>query len=172
MPIEPDRKNWTWVLDRACPECRFDSASVPYDDVPNLLRDNAHGWSAVLARPSVRQRPDPSTWSDLEYAAHVRDAHRIFTERLRLMLADDDPEFADWDQDATAVEQRYGDQDPAVVASELASGAEVVAAAFAAVPPHRRGRTGRRSDGSVFTVESLARYFVHDPVHHLHDVNG
>ncbi|MET0318947.1 MAG: DinB family protein, partial [Rhodococcus fascians] len=167
MSIEPDRKNWAWVLDRACPECGFDSASILYDDVPNLLRNNARSWSAVLTRPTVRQRPDPSTWSDLEYAAHVRDAHRIFAERLQAMLAYDAPEFADWDQDATAVERRYGVQAPTVVASELVSGAETVAAAFAAVAPDRRSRTGRRSDGSVFTVESLARYFVHDPVHHL-----
>jgi len=34
-------------------------------------------------------------------------------------------------------------------------------------------RTGRRSDGAEFTVDTFARYFVHDPIHHLHDVaNG
>lgn len=27
-------------------------------------------------------------------------------------------------------------------------------------------------DGSAFTVESLTRYFIHDPVHHLWDVHG
>ncbi len=30
---------------------------------------------------------------------------------------------------------------------------------------------GLRSDGSAFTVESLAAYFIHDPIHHLHDVS-
>ncbi|MET0797746.1 MAG: DinB family protein, partial [Rhodococcus sp. (in: high G+C Gram-positive bacteria)] len=33
MPIEPDTKNWTWVLDSACPDCGFDSSSVEYDAV-------------------------------------------------------------------------------------------------------------------------------------------
>jgi hypothetical protein len=33
-------------------------------------------------------------------------------------------------------------------------------------------RTGRRSDGARFTVETFARYFIHDPVHHLYDVTG
>jgi hypothetical protein len=33
-------------------------------------------------------------------------------------------------------------------------------------------RSGRRSDGARFTVETFARYFIHDPVHHLHDVTG
>ncbi len=31
-------------------------------------------------------------------------------------------------------------------------------------------RPGRRSDGASFTVETFARYMIHDPVHHLWDV--
>jgi hypothetical protein len=31
-------------------------------------------------------------------------------------------------------------------------------------------RNGCRSDGVRFTVESFARYLLHDPVHHLYDV--
>ena len=31
-------------------------------------------------------------------------------------------------------------------------------------------RTGVRSDGAEFTVASFAMYFIHDPIHHLHDV--
>ena len=31
-------------------------------------------------------------------------------------------------------------------------------------------RPGRRSDGAEFTIDSLARYLLHDVVHHLHDV--
>jgi len=38
------------------------------------------------------------------------------------------------------------------------------------VQPHQYGRTGVRSDGAVFTIESFARYFLHDPLHHLWDV--
>jgi hypothetical protein len=32
-------------------------------------------------------------------------------------------------------------------------------------------RTGTRSDGAHFTVESFARDMVHDPIHDLHDVH-
>lgn len=48
--------------------------------------------------------------------------------------------------------------------------ASVLAGSFAAVPPGAWGRAATRSDGARFTIESLARYLVHDPVHHLHDV--
>jgi hypothetical protein len=48
--------------------------------------------------------------------------------------------------------------------------ARELAEAFAAVPDDAWQRTGTRSDGARFTVESFARYFIHDPVHHLYDV--
>lgn len=170
MDIVPDTKDWTWVLERPCPECGFDARSVSFDDIPNLVRDNAAGWSLVLQRADARTRPDQNTWSPLEYAAHVRDVCILFRERLALLLGEDDPVFADWDQDATALAERYGEQDPAIVAAELDDGADTVADAFATVPAEWRGRSGQRSDGSVFTVDTLARYFAHDIVHHLHDV--
>lgn len=176
MPIVPDVKDWTWVLERACPECGFDAAATTYAAVPALTRDAAVRFAAVLDRPGVRVRPDESTWSALEYGAHVRDVCRLFDKRLGLML-DGDPEgepprFPNWDQDATAVAGRYNEQDPARVAAELAEAAERVARSFESVPPERRGLRGTRSDGARFTVESFSRYFVHDLVHHLHDVRG
>lgn len=172
MTVEPDTKDWTWVIEKRCPECGFDAAAMPLADLPDLLRDNAAAWPAVLARPDVRHRPDPGTWSPLEYGCHVRDACRIFADRLELMLVADDPQFANWDQDATANEQDYGAQDPRKVADELIRNADQIARGFAAVRPDQWERTGRRSNGSVFTVATLARYFAHDPVHHLHDVGG
>lgn len=172
MTIVPDEKNWTWVLERRCEECGFDSSATPASSVPALIRENAAAWPTVLDRADVRERPDASTWSALEYGAHVRDVFRIFDVRLALMLDEDDPEFENWDQDATAVAERYSEQDPAVVAAELTAAAETLAQAFERVPADSWDRRGFRGDGSAFTVDTLARYFIHDPVHHLHDVRG
>jgi hypothetical protein len=88
------------------------------------------------------------------------------------MLTEDGPRFANWDQDVTAVQDNYAAQDPAVVAGELTAAAGVIAAHFGTVAGGQWQRTGSRSDGAHFTVESFARYFVHDPIHHLHDVTS
>lgn len=170
MVITPDTKNWTWVLERECPECGFDSTGVALADIPELLRANVEAWPAVLRRADVRVRPDDATWSPLEYSAHVRDVFRVFAGRLELMLAEDDPEFENWDQDATAVAERYSEQDPRQVETDLVAAGLALADAFARVPADAASRTGRRSDGSRFTVETLGRYLLHDPVHHLWDV--
>ena len=172
MPIEPDTKDWTWVLERPCPECGFDATALDPAQVGDLTRANAAAWQQVLARPraEVAARPDDATWSALEYACHVRDVFRIFDHRLERMLTEDGPAFANWDQDETAVAERYGEQDPEVVADELAAAGAAIADRFDAVTADQWGRTGDRSDGARFTVDTFARYFVHDPVHHLDDV--
>lgn len=172
MSIEPDTKDWTWVLERPCPECGFDASAVDVAELPGLLTRNAEGYLRVLATDAATTRPDPRTWSPTEYAAHVRDVHRLFAERLRLMLDSDDPLFTNWDQDETALAERYDLQDPAVVGPELTAAAADVAAVYAGVRDEQWQRPGRRSDGSVFTVESFGRYHLHDVVHHLWDVGG
>lgn len=172
MPIVPDTKDWTWVLTRPCLECGFDAASFDEVDVPRLIRENAAAWPYVLERDGVAGRPDDETWSPLEYAAHVRDVHRIYRERLGLMLANDDPLFPNWDQDVTAVEERYAEQDPAVVSAELVAEAAAIADAFDGVQGAQWQRRGRRSDGAAFTVATISKYYLHDVQHHLHDVEG
>jgi len=129
-------------------------------------------WRAVLRRPDAAERPDEQTWSPLEYACHVRDVFSLFDQRLNLMLDDDDARFENWDQDRTALEQDYAGADPAVVSAELTAEGEQVAESFAGVRESEWGRKGLRSNGSEFTVLTLAQYFLHDVVHHLHDVDG
>ena len=172
VPIEPDTKDWTWVVHRPCDECGFDAAAVPRHLVSERIRENAQAWREVLAGDPelVRARPSNDRWSALEYGCHVRDVFLRFRERLTLMLTEDDPTFANWDQDRTAIEGRYHDQDPAEVAAELLYAARKLADAFDVVTGPQWQRTGGRSDGARFTVESFARYLLHDPVHHLHDV--
>jgi hypothetical protein len=171
VTIEPDTKNWTWVLDRPCPECGFDTRAFAREQVGSLLLDNAAEWQRLLAAaPDPAHRPTPSQWSLLEYACHVRDVFRRYDERLQLMLAQDGPQFANWDQDKTAVEERYGEQDPATVSTELGAAVVPLAARFDGVRDDQWSRTGHRSDGASFTIDSFARYLMHDPVHHLWDV--
>lgn len=170
MPIVPDDKDWTWVLERPCPECGFDASTQPSTAVADGLRDNAAAWRPLLDHPDAARRPSDDRWSALEYACHVRDVFRLYDERLALMLHEDDPTFANWDQDRTAVEDRYANQDRAVVVGDLEAAGGRLADSFAAISGDQWERTGNRSDGARFTVDTFARYLLHDPVHHLWDV--
>ncbi|MGH2807317.1 MAG: DinB family protein [Actinomycetota bacterium] len=170
MPIVPDTKDWTFVLERVCDECGFDVRSFPREQVGDMLRANAGRWPTLLVHPDVRRRPSDDRWSGLEYACHVRDVFRLYDYRLDLMLTQDDPDYPNWDQDAAAIEGDYQTQDPDAVAGEIEAAARSLAAHFDVVAGERWERTGNRSDGARFTVETFARYLIHDPIHHAHDV--
>jgi hypothetical protein len=171
--IDPDVKDWTWVLDRPGPDCGFHASRCAPGDDADLVRLNAAVWEALLQEGVIRPgRPDEATWSSLEYACHVRDVYRRYDERMALMLIEDDPLFPNWDQDASAIEDRYEEQDPAQVVQELRAAADDVAARLDGVSAADWSRPGRRSDGASFTLDTIARYMVHDPIHHVSDVTG
>lgn len=171
MSIEPDTKDWTWVLTEPCPECGFDAPGLDFDRLPQAIRDNATLWEVVLETDDAAVRPQANVWSGLEYACHVRDVHELFLQRLEQMLTEDGARFANWDQDETAVEKDYGSQAPAEVAAQLSAAADRVATAYERVGGDQWNRQGIRSNGDVFTVDTFARYHLHDVVHHAHDVS-
>jgi len=170
--IVPDTRSWTWVLDRACQECGFDASQVDASVVARMVRENAATWLGLGQQAVIRPgRPDEGTWSTLEYACHVRDIYRLYDERVDLMLTAEHPDFPDWDQDGSAVEDRYEDQLPTRVVDELAAAGNELAFRLDRIDPHAWHRSGRRSDGASFTIESLSRYMIHDTTHHLWDVS-
>lgn len=140
MAIVPDTKDWTWVLQRPCPECGFDAATAA-TDVAGRLLDATSRWDVVLRRDGIRQRPATDVWSPLEYACHVRDVFVLYLER-------------------------------ATVRDALDTAGGALATRFDGVGGDQWQRTGRRSDGASFTIDSFSRYLLHDVVHHLHDVDG
>jgi hypothetical protein len=172
MPIVPDDKDWTWVLERPCRECGFDPQSFAREEIGPRLRENAGIWGPELARDDARRRPNPDRWSVLEYGCHVRDVFQIFDGRVALMQNEENPGFPNWDQDETAIADRYELQDPAHVALELEASAATLAARFDALRPEEWERPGLRSNGSRFTIESIGRYLLHDCVHHVWDIES
>jgi hypothetical protein len=170
-PIEPDTKDWTWVLTQQCPECGFDPAAVHHTQVAERIRSDAAEWVPRLHEPAANARRQPTVWSTLEYGCHIRDVHRIFNHRVRMMLIEDQPQFPNWDQDETAIADDYASQDPATVATELLDAASVAADTYTNVPVDAWTRRGLRSNGSEFTIATISIYHLHDIVHHAYDVD-
>ena len=173
-PTVPDTKDWTWVLDRPCPECGFDPAGQGLADLPRLVHDTAMTWSAgARAGPtsaSGRRRTSGRRWSTAATSVTCTSSSPNGCGRCS---TEDEPTFANWDQDATAVESDYGSQDPTAVAVEL-----IEAAGHRRRHLRHRHRCDARSPrrcgptATRFTVESLGSYHLHDVVHHLHDVGA
>jgi hypothetical protein len=172
-PVTPDEKDWTWTLTRRCEECGLAAGEVDPQTVADRALVAAEEWVQILlSSPAVEVRPAPGVWSPLEYGCHVRDVYRLFDERLVQLLEEDDPRFANWDQNETALLRNYREADPETVARELEEVAEPFVERVRALSPADFARTGTRSNGSEFRVDTLLQYFLHDVVHHLWDVTG
>ena len=57
MAIVPDAKDWTWVLQRPCPECGLDTRDVAADAVPAMIRVNAAAaWNFVVVAELINSQ--------------------------------------------------------------------------------------------------------------------
>jgi len=160
----------------SCPECGLDYEAMPVDEAITAIRGFGRRYRAPLTRllpgedeSVLRARPEPATWSALEYAAHVRDVFDRYAGWVGLMLAEDKPALEGMAPDEAVVARAYNDQDPAVVVTELADQAEGLATTFEGVSDEGWRRAGIHGTHE-HSVEFLARHAVHEGSHHLLDI--
>ena len=75
----------------------------------------------------LRRRPEPATWSPLEYSCHVRDVLLVQRERVLLARRTDRPTFEPMGRDERVEHDGYAGQDPGAVARQLTDAAALFA---------------------------------------------
>lgn len=141
------------------------------------MRSFPRRYRAALATPGsddapdavFRRRPGPSTWSALEYTAHVADRLDHFGPAIRRIVVEDNPTITLFDGDRRAAEKAYNLLERAEVLGwlELASGE--LASVLEGVGADDWTRTGRFPSGERGAL-TVARDAVHEGSHHLRDV--
>ncbi|QXC60061.1 DinB family protein [Aquihabitans sp. G128] len=168
-----DHASWAAVVaDGTCAGCGIRAADGAVAGLAGRLRDEAGRWALVLLDAdddAVRRRPAPGTWSALEYGAHVRDVLALFAERTMRAQAEVDPTFAAWDPDAAIEDGWANESEVAAVVDDLARNASHLGEVLDRVAPDGWARPATRADGQRFTIELLARYALHEVVHHRVD---
>lgn len=164
----------------SCDECSFDGGPLSGVDLAAAFTGYARKYRAPLTRflpgedgPALlRIRPDAGAWSGLEYAAHVRDVFAIDVGRIQRVLTEDRPLLDGFDFEAACEDQRYNDQDPAVVADEVTAAANSMAEVLSGIDDSCWERVGLAGDGSgdERSVRLLAERAAHDGHHHLLDI--
>lgn len=91
-----------------------------------LMRDTLALLEYILADVSqmtAMTRRDPNDgdkgWTVTEVVCHLRDFDRIFLERARRMVAENEPSLPGYDHERMAIEGRYNEQDLRTVLAEL-----------------------------------------------------
>ncbi len=160
------------VAEATCAGCGLAAADGPASALAGRLRDEAHRWGVALTDADddpVRRRPAPGTWSALEYGVHVRDLLLVFTERTARTLVETDPELGWWDHEAAIDDGWANESEVAAVVDDLAENARRYAEALDQVPADAWDRGATRRDGERFTIELMARFALHEVVHHRLD---
>ncbi|MGI8777249.1 MAG: DinB family protein [Acidimicrobiales bacterium] len=162
-----------WV----CPVCGFDDDSVKPLDAINAVRSFPRRYRSTLAALSrdtafdtiIRQRPEPGTWSALEYTAHAADMIDRFAPAIRRMQVEDRPTLPFFDPEARVDDDGFNDRTVSRVLSDLETACADMAATLETVEAEDWTRTGQFDWGDRDILDA-ARNAVHEGSHHLRDV--
>jgi hypothetical protein len=160
-----------------CPECGLVYDSISPQDAIQALRSFPRRYREVIG-PFVdddevlRRKPDPQTWSALEYTAHVADVFDSLTPDIVKMVQQDDPRLPDpWNPDERADVGRYNEMEPEAALEWLQRAATQSADTIANFSPEDWSRTGEFDFGRREVIDTV-RNLVHEGVHHLRDVEN
>jgi len=158
----------------SCPECSYDYESLGRSQITGAIASLAEEHRVLLGSVGgerLRAHSRPASWSALEYGCHVRDVLRFQRDRVTLAQAEDTPEFASMRRDERAVEERYNDQDPTVLADEIIAAASAFTSALDDLSDAGWLRAGLYPwpTPQVRTVEWIGRRTAHELAHHLFD---
>lgn len=164
----------------ACDECHYSYDSETATTIPDRIRTLGGRYQAPLSRflpgedgPALlRAHPTPGVWSALEYACHVRDVLEVLDQRVALTLSEDTPTFAPMRRDERVAELAYNEQDPTMVAADIAANADTLAQSFATLDDSAWSRTGIYGypDAAERSLLWMGQHTIHEAHHHLLDV--
>jgi hypothetical protein len=105
-------------------------------------------------------------WTPREVVGHLRDSARIFTDRIRLICAEDSPRLADFVTDAPDRLADYRTTPVELLADELRTAQAALLSTIAGLGPADLGRVGvHEVDGPVMVADLIAFLPAHQRDH-------
>lgn len=158
-----------------CQECGFDYEALIPQEAAKLFKPHAVAVSALLwgrDDTSLRARPEPSVWSAIEYACHVRDVLLMQRERIYLTLVEDTPRFAPMYRDQRVENAGYAHEDTQELTEELAVAANLMTKVFRGLSDEHLARhcIFGYPESSERDLSWVIRHTAHEVVHHEMDV--
>ncbi|WP_405168015.1 DinB family protein [Nocardia sp. NBC_01499] len=123
--------------------------------------------------PKLRQRPEPETWSPLEYACHMRDVLLVQRERALAARRTKLPDATPMGRDERVEHDGYADQRPSDVGRQLRDAAQLFANVLERLNDDDWERTLMYSypEPQERSLRWLALHTLHELRHHLLDMH-
>ncbi len=140
-----------------------DQMIANYSAGPVILRNAVAG----MSREQVRARPVEGKWSTLEVICHLSDFEPVFLDRMKAVLASDEPTLFGRDENAFAAKfvyhQRDLDEELALIQACRASMTRILRT----LPAADFQRRGIHSEAGPLTLADFLQKSVNHVAHHV-----
>ena len=139
-----------------------------YDDGPTQLREALSGLSSL----QLRTPAPPGAWSALQIVCHIADFELVYADRMKRIIAENNPTLFGGDPDDFAAKLAYFQRDLEEELGVITSVRREVSRFLKTLTPVDFDRTGQHSvDGPLSLTRLLERIAGHIP-HHVKFIEG
>lgn len=133
---------------------------------PALLRQAISGMTA----DQLNAAPIPGKWSTRQVICHISDFEPVYADRIKRVIAEDEPMLLSGDPDLFASRLAYEQRDLEVELQLIDAVRQHLAAILFTLPEQDFQRAGRHSRDGLLTIETLlSRITGHIP-HHVQTI--
>jgi uncharacterized damage-inducible protein DinB len=129
---------------------------------PGLLRQKVRGMTAE----QLRARPVPGKWSTLEVLCHLADFEPILADRMKRVIAEDNPTLVGADEEHFARRLCYHERDAEEELTIIEMTRRQLGRILKTLGPADFARVGRHTERGPLTLEQLLTLATNHIPHH------
>lgn len=139
----------------------------------DLIEDYAVGGKTVLAalqglsQEQLNAEPVPGTWTLQQNFIHLYDSDQIGISRMKLIIAEDRPQIAAYDQDAFVRNLFYAQTDAHAACRIFDESRLLFATVLRQLPDEAFERTGIHSEDGEVTLRKCVEKYIEHVKHHM-----
>lgn len=130
---------------------------------PHLLREAVAG----MSDEQLKAKPVPDRWSTLEVICHLSDAEGVYAERIKRVIAEDEPSLRSMDPDAWLSRLAYHIRDAEEEFRFVEFTRRQLGRILHSLKPADFQRKGRHSEVGQLTLETLLQRITNHIPHHV-----
>src|SRR5262245_22618518 len=141
----------------------FSNMIADYLEGPKALRSAVQG----MTPEQIRARPVPGKWSTLEVIAHLADFDPILADRMKRVIAEDNPTLVGADENKFSAALHYMERDLEEELTIIERTRQQLARILKKLPESALARTGQHNERGSLTLERLLATATGHIPHHL-----
>ncbi len=120
-----------------------------------------------LTAADFRATPVAGTWTIGQIVLHLLDSDLIASERMKRVIAEDNPTLIGFNETRFAQNLYYNELDPFLAAEVLDKNRRITVEILRRLPESAFGRVGTHNEAGVITLEYLVKNYTGHVEHHL-----